>query len=130
MKLFIFFTLIFSVLSIEPVWAACGPPMCPYDPAPTDPPHAPPTQPLDPHRPQLFIGYFEVASPNCTTEDFENAINGSKAHALHLAQVELKTPDVIQVSDYRFSAECKQSIYAGSFQGNSWIVQTFVKYRK
>lgn len=124
MKVFLFLALVLGVFSTEPVWAACGPPKCPVDNNP------PPTVPPNPHQPVTIIGYFEVASPECTQEDYVRAINGSQANALHLAQVRLRTPHVIQVTGYRFSAACKQSIYAGSFQGNSWIIQAFAEFRK
>ena len=124
MKVFLFLGFILSLLATEPTWAACGPPKCtvPEDPKPPVPPN--------PHQPITIIGYFEVASPDCTQADYVRAIEGSQANALHLAQVQLRTSNVIQVTGYRFSADCKQSIYAGSFQGNSWIVQAFAKFRK
>jgi hypothetical protein len=125
MKVFLFLAMLLTgVLSVEPVQAACGPPKCnvPDDPTPPVPPN--------PHKPITIIGYFEVASPDCTQEDYVRAIRGSQANALHLAQVQLRTPNVIQVTGYRYSTACKQSIYAGSFQGNSWIVQAFAEFRK
>lgn len=125
MKVFLFLALMLGVLSAEPVWAACGPPKCPVDNNP--PPTTPPPNPL---LPVTIIGYFEVAAPECAQEDYVRAVKGSQANALHLAQVRLRTPNVIQVTGYRFNAACKQSIYAGSFQGNSWIVQAIAEFRK
>lgn len=124
MRMFLFLALMLGVFSTEPIWAACGPPKCPVpeDPNPPVPPN--------PHQPVTIIGYFEVASPNCIQDDYLKAIKGSQDNALHLAQVQLRTPNVIQVTSYYYTADCKQSIYAGSFQGNSWIVQAFAKFRK
>ena len=113
MKVFLFLSVLLGFLAAEPVWAACGPPKCPV---PEDPN---PPKPPSPHQPISISGYFEVASPDCTQEDYVQAVRGAQANALHLAQVQLRTPNVIQVTSYRYTANCRQSIYAGSFQGNS-----------
>ena len=108
--------------------AACGPPKCPV-----------PEQPQDPLRPVpnpgpptevLAIGYFEVASPECTQEAYSTAILGAEQKAVQDARRYLKTHDVSLLNPFRYSAHCGQSIYAGSFRGNSWIVQAFGKFRR
>ena len=109
--------------------AACGPPKCPQPaPRPTDP--LKPTPNPIPDSIVTVIGYFEVASPECTVEDYQQSVAGAQRAALRDARQRLNTEDVQQVTPFRYSYSCEQSIYAGSFKGNSWIVQAFAKYER
>lgn len=106
--------------------AACGPPKCPVPEQPQDPLRPVPT-PGSP-REVTAIGYFEVASPECTEEAYNTAILGAEQKAVQDARRLMGVRDVILLKPFRYSAKCEQSIYAGSFRGNSWIVQAFGKF--
>lgn len=89
------------------------------------------TLPHSPSKPTLTqaSGYFEVASPDCLAADMQVAKQGAEAKALVDAQATLGTTDVKQTSAARYLIlSCEQSIYAGSAQGNSWIVHAVVNY--
>ena len=124
-------SILLSVMSVTPAFAAigclpgqCGPGGTPNPDDGLTPPHVP-SKPIHTDA----DGYFEVASPNCTDEDLAAAQQGALEKALVDAQRTLRTEDVVQTSAPKFLIQrCEQSIYAGSFKGNSWIIYVVVGY--
>lgn len=132
MKKFIL-TFAFALLSATSSFAAigclpghCGPGGTPLPDDGLTPPHAP-TQPT------VYdgSGYFEVASPNCSEEDLITAQRGAVEKAFINATWNLGTEEITQISAPRYLIQkCEQSIYAGSFKGNSWIIYAVVGYKR
>ncbi len=121
------FAMLLGLLSATPAMAAIGclPGHCNGEPYPPAPPYTPSPKPTVTDA----SGYFEVASPNCTEEDLLLAQQGAEVKALQDAKLDLGSEDVKQIAPARFLIQkCEQSIYAGSFQGNSWIIYAVVKY--
>lgn len=74
-------------------------------------------------------GYYEVSSPQCLQTDMIAAQKGALDKAKNDAQVSLGSLYVRQISNPRYIIlKCEQSVYAGSSEGNSWIVTVVVDY--
>lgn len=122
----------FALVSISARAAIpCRPGMgnCPSEESPSQPGRARPL-PSEPKQ-TVGLGYFEVASPSCTNADLALALEGAKERAYDDAASVLRVSRVYRTGDFRvYTQKCEQSIYAGSFRGNSWIVQIAANYQR
>ena len=102
---------------------ACRPGLgnCPKEPEPGGRPMPIPSRKTS----TLSIGYFEIPSPDCNQTDMQNAKIGAETKALEDAQSILGSTHLNQTSSFKYlTLVCRQSLYAGSAHGLSWIVQT------
>lgn len=104
--------------------AACSPHKCPLPPSD---PLRPIPIPGPPSKVKV-IGYYEVASPECTEEAYALAVAAAEEKATQEAYMRLQTDQITMLKPFWYSTHCGQSIYAGSFKGNSWIVQAFGEF--